>query len=996
MCNEGRLSNSVHSPDACQCWRCPPRRAVVAYGALLVVGLFTAIPRAEASEPRSPAAALADFSLTPGYRIELVASEPQIVDPVAMAFDSQGRLWVVEMRDYPLLAAGAKPSSRIRILEDKDRDGLYESAATFAEGLLFPTGLQLWNSGAFVTLAGEVAYFPDDDHDGRADRQETWYRGFATENEQLRANHPTLAADGWIYVAGGLRGGQIENLRRPGDAPVSINGRDFAFNPRTGECRAVSGLGQFGLTIDEFGRRFNCSNRNPLIEVMIEQRYLDLNPKLVLPSVVQDAAAAGADSRIFPRSRAMTTSAEHSGQFTAACGVELHRDEAYICEPTGNLVHREILKPSGAAMRAVPVEQGAEFLTATDEWFRPVNLSTGPDGALYVVDMYRAVIEHPQWMPPELRQRPDLLDGVDRGRIYRIVEADAAAESGDAAQTVTTDDPAELAIFLSHGNAWQRKTAARLLLERGAHSIGPLQEVAATEMDAGGRYLAFSTLEALGALTSELLTRCLSDPAPEIRTLGLQLAEPRLAKSNELADLVLQLAHDPDPRVRYQAALTSMFLPSTDTLPALQAIAARDAADEWACRAVALAARDQAGPLLVNLLNHNPRVEFSPTLARELVAAVVANDDGRQLAAALGLSDRIEQTTARLLLLAANDALQQRGASLAVALESVAKQDPAARQAVDELFDASLAKLTSDDVPEAERIGEAALLQLDSRPAMTPKLLALLAKDASTTPLQVAAIEALRAQSNPEIADSLLALFPAQRPAVRRAALDLLTSRPDWTAKLLAAVAAEQIAAGDVDPARRLQLMQHNDVAIRTAAERLFAAEMKDREEVVRRYQAALELSGDAERGHAVYAANCAGCHRIGAEGTAVGPDIGDASMKTSAQLLTDILDPNRAVDANFVNYAALTVDGVGHQGIISSESASGLVLLGADGKRVTILREDLESLTSGKSLMPEGVEQQIDPQQMADLLMFLKTWRHAAELRSKRSNDAAAAALRR
>lgn len=955
--------------------------------------------RVEASEPLSLAAALADFALPPGYRIELVASEPQIVDPVAMAFDAQGRLWVVEMRDYPFLADGAKPSSRIRILEDKDHDGLFETAGTFADGLLIPTGLQLWGFGAFVTLAGEVAYFPDDDHDGRADKQETWYRGFATENEQLRANHPTLAADGWIYVASGLRGGQIENLRRPGDAPVSINGRDFAFNPRTGACRAVSGNGQFGLATDDFGRRFTCSNRNPLIEVMIEQRYLDLNPKLVLPSVVQDAAAAGADSRVFPRSRAMTTSAEHSGQFTAACGVEVHRGDAFICEPTGNLVHREGLKPSGSAMQAVPVErnaeQGSEFLTATDEWFRPVNLATGPDGVLYVVDMYRAVIEHPEWMPPELRQRPDLLDGVDRGRIYRIVAEGTATNATADNHAITSENPAELATLLSHPDAWQRETAARRLLEIGGPAaIESLKKVAATDVNsAAGRYLAFSTLEALGALTPELLAQCLHDPTPEIRALGLQLAEPRLANSSDLTDLALQLANDPDPRVRYQTALTSMFLPSTQTLSALRSIAARDAADEWTCRAVALAARDQAGPLLIDLLNHERHVRFTPALARELVAAVVANDDGHQLAAALGSLNDVDQTTARLVLLAANDALQQRGSSLTASLATVAEQTPAARQAIDMLFDASLAKLTSVAAPEAERIAEASLLQLDARPGIAQPLLELLSGDASTS-LQVAAIAALRSQSSPEIAAFLLARYSEQLPTVRRATLDLLTSRPDWTVRFLEAVAAEQIAAGDVDPARRLQLMQHHDVAVRTAAERLFAAEMKDREEVVRRYQAALELAGDAERGHTVYAANCASCHRIGTEGIAVGPDIGDASMKTSAQLLTDILDPNRAVDANFVNYVALTVDGVGHQGIITSESETGLVLLGADGKPVTILREDLESLTSGKSLMPEGVEQQIDPQKMADLLTFLKTWRHAAELRSNRSDDAAATAV--
>jgi putative membrane-bound dehydrogenase-like protein len=361
-------------------------RALVAAALPLYSCVVGGLPLS-AAEPLSTDAALADFALSPGYRIELVAAEPQIVDPVAMAFDPQGRLWVVEMRDYPVLAEGAKPSSRIRILDDKDGDGVFETANTFAEDLLFPTGLQPWGSGAFVTLAGEVAFFPDDDQDGRADRQETWYQGFATLNEQLRANHPTLAADGWIYVAGGLRGGQIKNLRRPDDAPISINGRDFAFNPRTGECRAVSGNGQFGLAFDDFGRRFTCSNRNPLIEVMIEQRYLDRNPKLILPRVVQDAAAAGAESRIYPRSRAITTSAQHSGQFTAACGVEFYRGNglpspatgnAFVCEPTANLVHRELVAPHGSVMRATPAEQQSEFLTAADEWFRPVNLANGP------------------------------------------------------------------------------------------------------------------------------------------------------------------------------------------------------------------------------------------------------------------------------------------------------------------------------------------------------------------------------------------------------------------------------------------------------------------------------------------------------------------------------------------------------------------------------------------------------------------------------------------
>jgi putative membrane-bound dehydrogenase-like protein len=942
------------------------------------------------AKPLDPSAALEEFRLPAGYRIELVACEPQIVDPVAMSFDSRGRLWVVEMPDYPLLAEGATPGSRIRILIDKDEDGIYESASVFAEGLLFPTGLQLWGSGAFVTLAGEVAFFPDDDDDGRADHKETWYEGFATVNEQLRANHPTLAADGWIYVASGMRGGTIKNHRLPNAPAISINGRDFAFNPRTGECRAVSGNGQFGMTFDDAGRRFTCSNRNPLIEVMIEQRYLDRNPKLILPRVVQDAAAAGVDSRLYPRSRAITTSAQHSGQFTAACGVELYRcgelpgiaGQAFVCEPTANLVHREALAADGVAVRATPIDRNDEFLTAADEWFRPVNLAHGPDGALYVVDMYRAVIEHPEWMPPELRSRPDMRDGADRGRIYRIVADSAPAAEPKRLRTVDTDDLRELAALLEHPNSWQRETAARLLLELGGdETVAAIQPIARQSQSAAARHLAWSLLEALDAVSAADVADCFADPSPEVRALGLTFAETRLAEAPELADALLKLADDPAPRVRYQSVLSSLFLPAIDARKALTSVARRDSADPWACRAIALAARDQAAPLLAEMFAADVSAEVTPVLVRELIAAVVAYD---RLPDVIAIVHQLDSAAARVLLLESHEALQQRGDSLTTLIAELAQQQPEARKAICRLFDEAVQTVADADLPADERIAAAELLELDARPATSERLLELLA-EGEPAAVQIAAIRALRSQSATSVAETLIDIFPDQFPAARRATLDLLSARPEWRLNLLAAVADERIAAADVDPARQEQLMQDSDATVRDEAVRIFAAERKSREEVLQRYQVALQLTGDAQRGHAVYAANCASCHRIGGEGTAVGPDIGDASMKTSEQLLTDILDPNRAVDANFVNYAALTIDGVGHQGVISSESESGIVLLGADGKSISIPRDEIDSLTSGKSLMPEGLEQQITPQQMADLLAFLKTWRHAAELRATR-----------
>lgn len=964
--------------------RAPWRSIVLASAALL------AVAPSFADKSLDTSAALIDFRLPPGYRIELVACEPQIVDPVAIAFDPKGRLWVIEMRDYPVLAEGASPTSQILILEDHDGDGFYESSRIFAEGLLFPTGLQLWGSGAFVTLAGEVAFFPDDNHDGHADRKETWYEGFATVNEQLRANDPTLAADGWIYVASGMRGGMIKSHRLPNAPAISISGRDFAFNPRTGECRAISGNGQFGMTFDDAGRRFTCSNRNPLMEVMIEQRYLDRNLKLILPTVVQDAMAAGAESRLYPRSRAITTSAQHSGQFTAACGAELFRGDglpgaagqAFVCEPTANLVHREALTANGASMRATPVDQNDEFLTAADEWFRPVNLAHGPDGALYVVDMYRAVIEHPEWMPPELRNRPDMRDGSDRGRIYRIVSDDAPAPGTRPLQINNADEPRALAALLEHPNSWQRETAARLLLERsGGETIAAVRSMTRQARSAAARHLAWSLLESFGVLSPEDVAACLADSSPDVRSLGLSFAETRLAHAPELADTLLSLAEDSDPRVRYRAVLSSLFLPASEARETLSLIDRRDAADPWACRAVALAARDQAAPLLSEVLTSDVGGEVTPELVRELIAGVVANDG---LVDVISMVHQLDSAATRLLLLASHDALQQRGDSMTALIADVARQEPKSHNAICRLFDESLQTVTSAAVSADERVAAAELLQFDARSATSERLLELLSEKEPAI-VQIAGIRALRSQSEPSVAEALIEIFPSQLPTVRRATLDILSARPEWRLNMLAAVADERIAAADVDPTRQQQLMQDANPAVRDQAVRFFAAERKSREEVLQRYQRTLELTGDAKRGHAIYIASCVSCHRIGSEGTAVGPDIGDASMKSSEQLLMDILDPNRAVDANFVNFVAVTFDGVGHQGVISSESEAGIVLLAADGKSISIPRDEIESLTSGKSLMPEGLEQQISPQQMADLLAFLKTWRHAAELQVDR-----------
>jgi putative membrane-bound dehydrogenase-like protein len=972
--------------------------------------------------PLEPSAALADFELPDGFRIELVACEPQVVDPVAIAFDEDGRLWVIEMRDYPTLAAGEAPKSRIRVLEDRDGDGQYEAGVTFAEGLMFPTGVQPWRGGVIVTLAGEIAYFPDEDRDGRADRKETWYEGFAKDNEQLRANHPQLAADGLVYVAGGLRGGTIRNLRRPGSPDVSINGRDFAFDPLTGECQAVSGNGQFGLTFDDFGRRFTCSNRNPLVQVMIDQRYLDRNPTLVLPSVVHDVAAAGDASRLYPRSRAMTTSALHTGQFTAACGVEIFRGDAlpshaygdaFVCEPTANLVHREALLWNGAGMTAASAEKEKEFLSATDEWFRPVNLCTGPDGALYLVDMYRAVIEHPAWMPEEWRDRPDMRDGDDRGRIYRIV-AEGTGERRSEDRAIRDRDPRALVALLAHPNSWQRETAARLLLETsGAGAVAEeLQRMVIAAKEPVARFHALAALQSArsqhawegeapaeppagksgsaGASPSrklvartkiildETLLAALDDDAAEIRELALALAEKRILNSPRLAAKVLSMANDTDARVRFQVALTLMALPAEATVPALTLIADQSGADEWTRRAVALSSRKQAAKVLAAMVSHDAGLNdggVNVARLRELIDAVIATGDLQELAGLLAHSQSLSAHAAHDVVVEVASALEQRGRSFAEPLSILADLHPAAYAGVQELFADAMAILINQTLTDRERVAAGRLLRFDAGGDAIEPLLTMLETEPSPA-VQIAAIGALRWRTDERIPQALLAAFSGQMPSVRQATLDVLASRQDWTRALLDAVAAGQVAAADVDASRAQALKQHPDAALRALAGGVLGSHSTDREDVVRHYDAALRLKGDAGRGRLVFRTNCASCHRVGEEGLAVGPDIGDAAMKPAAQLLTDILDPNRAIDANYVSYMALTLSGLAHQGIIASETDRGIVLRTAEGKTVTILRDELDTLSGGGSLMPEGIERQVSVEQMADLLAFLKMWR--------------------
>jgi putative membrane-bound dehydrogenase-like protein len=939
----------------------------------------------------------------PRLKVELAAAEPQVLDPVAIAFDEKGRMWVVEMGDYPNgPKPGHPPLSRIRLLEDRDGDGFYETAHDFRDQLLFATGIQPWRGGVIVTLSGRVVWMKDTDGDGRADVEETWFTGFSEQNPQLRANHPTFALDNRVYIANGLRGGDViaRNSKWSAAArPLSISGRDFSFDPLRGTYAAVSGIGQFGTTFDDFGNRFVCSNRNPCQHVVLSDADLARTPWAAVPSVMQDVSPAGNDSHVYPLTRAWTTSNLHAGQFTAACGVTIYRGDllgnayygnSFTCEPTANLVHRDALEPDGATFRSRTADAGVDFLASRDEWFRPVNLANGPDGALYVVDMYRAVIEHPEWVPDELKHRPDERYGDDRGRIYRIVPVNFRREaSGQTRSPINAASTSQQVALLDHPNSWQRETAARLLYERQDKSArGALEHLASGATRGQGRALALYVLDGLSQLSPRVVVKAMSDRDAGVRACALRLGRRWLANDQEIRKRLFQLAeNEPIARVRFEVALAlGDVIGEPSAATALARLAIQDRPDEWARRAAATSLGRQGAVVLSQVIrtldsHAMPPQEVDATLVGELAEVAgatpgpsAARDGFRSLERLIESAGR-ERHERALLLSGFNGLIRgvrRRGGSvdpksIGISKERILRLEAIATQVAEQ-----------PDRP-AERRDAIEVLRVTCDALKVPAILTRLATSEPDQAVRLAALAALSSFSDPSIGRTVLENFGAEMPPVRRAILDVLLSETGRTRQLLDEVAARRISVAELDPSRTMALLHHRDTDVRKRAQTLLAAAIPaDRRKVIAEYQASLTLVSDAKRGREVFAKNCTACHRIGDLGVSVAPDIGDSRTMTPAQILVDILDPNRKVDNNYFSYTAVTKEGKVYTGILATETTTSVTLRQQENKAVSLLRDQIEELRSnGVSLMPVGLEKNIDRQQMADVISFIKNWRY-------------------
>jgi putative membrane-bound dehydrogenase-like protein len=932
--------------------------------------------------PLSPEEALKSIQVPEGLQVELFASEPHVMSPVAMAFDENGRVYIVEMGDYPL----GKNGGCIKLLEDSQGAGRIDRSTVLADGLPFPNGVMPWKGGIFVTSAPDLLYFKDTKGTGKADVRQVIFTGFAEANPQHRFNTPTFGIDNWIYGADGESATGIRPGIRPDAPAIPLRSNDFRFRPDFSRFEAISGRSQFAMTFDDWGNRFINTNNNHIRHPVLPQHYLERNPYLAVPEVVDEIAEEGKEAIVYPISKLEPRFNDPwaAGRFTSACSVVIYRGDAlpaefrgnaFVCEPVHNLVHRDLLVAKGTSFAARSAYKGRDFLASTDNWFRPVNLTVGPDGALYVVDMYRAVIEHPQWIPLDIQKKLDLRAGNDRGRIYRIVPKNGIKTVRPQLGKATA---AELVALFENANAWWRMTAQRLLIERqDSKAIEPLRKLARTSKSPLARLHALWTMEGLGALENSLIEHALQDAEPGLREHGLRLAEARLADSAALQEKVLKLAEDENLRVRFQAAFTLGALRDDRAIGALARIAVRDGADRWVRMAVLSSVPDAAGKLLAQIYRENKQQLDSPNtveLVRRLAGIVGARrqeSEVRELLQLITAKGKGEPAAWQLAVLSGlGESLRRSGASL-----KKLSTDSVVAKVLQGWRERAVKIALSRDREVAERVDALRLLIHMPSAAAATQLRELLGPQ-EPNEVQIAAVRALAALPENQGMKELLGDWNTRSVPVRREILTFSMSGTEPVSLLLDALEGGAIRLAELDPARRDQLLRFPNESIRERARKLLASQKPtSRQKVAEDWTAkVLPLTGDAVRGQKVYATHCANCHRLHGQGVAVGPDLATVNNRSREALVVDILDPNRAVDPSYVDFVVVSNNGQVFNGLLAAETASSITLRRAERQETTVLRRDIAEIHStGVSLMPEGMENIMTTQDLADLIELLR-----------------------
>ncbi len=951
------------------------------------------LPRFPAIEPRD---ALKTFQIKKGFHLEIAACEPNIASPVAMSFDENGRLFVVEMIDYSERREETPHLGRIRMLEDTDGDGVYDKSTVFADNLPWPTAVFCYDGGIFVGATPDILYLKDTDGDGKADVRETVFTGFAEGvkriNVQGMLNSFIWGLDNRIHGATSGNGGVGRSLKHPEMKPLDLHGRDFVIDPRTLTMASEAGGGQHGLSFDDQGRRFACNNSDHIRLFMYDDRYASRNPFYTMPACLASIAVDGPAAEVYRISpeepwRVIRTrwrvaglvggpiegGGRASGYFTGATGTTIYRgdafpqeylDNAFVGDAGGNLVHRKILIPDGVGLKAerAPGEERVEFMASTDTWFRPVQFANGPDGAFYVIDMYREIIEHPWSLPENIKKFLDLNSGNNRGRIYRIVPDGFRRPKQPHLGNASIQ---ELVATLENPNGWQRDTASRLLYERQDKSAAPLlAHLLSDSKSSLARLHALHALDGLDTLNEDHILTALNDADGMVREHAIKLSEKFFGNglpSEKLLSKLQQLAADPSIRVRYQLAFTLGEIKGPPKLAPLATIAKQDLDSSWTQAAILSSLAEGAADLF-KMLSSDARVRDSKPgqeFLQQLAKLVGAHNNKEEVAQVLEFISNTGDPAIQFALVRA----------LSDGLHSLPDDD-----SIKKLVARASHAAIDPNQSESTRVLAIQLLGSTAFAQSGPALLSLLDLQ-QPQPIQLAALSSLARFNDPAIGPEVTKRWESLTPRLRTEAVTVLLARTDRATALLKAIEAGQIRPSVLTTAQTKFLRGHSDKSVHELAAKVFSSQpTSTRQQAIDSFLPAIDLTGDPIHGKKIYEDRCISCHRLGGEGHALGPDLVTVKNSGKEKMLVNILDPNREVRPDYIAYVVETKDGDSFIGIVVNETATTVTIRQAYGKENVINRSNIQKMQSqGQSLMPEGLEAGLKPQDLADLMQYIE-----------------------